>query len=128
MFQEGIPPKMDDLVARAMLMEEGLKAFNDALKTVDQYSMKEINDANEWINWRGFEIKEIDGVVKKLLDKFSGLEERMHMLEEEGLVQEEMISSLQAKVDSLQSKICHCNEATSRPLSGEWDSQESFQA
>ena len=48
----------------------------------------------------------------------------MHMLEEEGLVREDMITSLQIKVDSLQSKICRCNKATSRPLSGSetWES------
>ena len=56
--------------------------------------------------------------MKNLLDKFSRMEARMHILEEEGLVREEMITSLQAEVDGLQSKICRCNEATSRPLSG----------
>ena len=107
-----------------MLLEEGLKAFNNALKTVDQRSMKEIDDANERINQRGFGIKEIDGVVKNLLDKFSEMEARMHMLEEEGLVREDMIASLQVEVDSLQLKICRCNEVTSRPLSGSgtWES------
>ena len=67
-------------------MEEGLKVFNDALKTVDQRSMIEVNDANERINRRGSEIKEINDIVKNLLDKFSGLEEHMHMLKEEGLI------------------------------------------
>ena len=43
--------------------------------------------------------------MKNLLDKFSRMEARMHILEEEGLVWEEMIASLQAKVDGLQSKI-----------------------
>ena len=65
--------------------EEGLKAFNDALKTVDQHSMKEVDDVNEQVNQRGDEIKEVDGIVKNLLDKFSGLEECMYVLEE-GLV------------------------------------------
>ena len=97
-----------------MLLEEGLKVFNDTLKTVDQRSMKEVDNANEQINRRGEEIKEINNVMKNLLDKFSGLEEQMHMLKEEGLVWEEMISSLQAEVDSLQSKICRCNEPRSR--------------
>ena len=72
-------------------------------------------------------VKEIDDVMKNLLDWFSGLEERMHVLEEEGLVQEEMIASLQAEVDGLQSKICHCNEAMSRPLSGSGTRESSFE-
>ena len=138
MFQEGIPPKIDDLAARVLLLEKGLKAFNDALKTVDQHSMKEVDNVNEWVNRRGEEIKEIDNVMKNLLDRFSGLEEHVHLLKEEGLVWEEMIASLQAEVDglqaevdslqaevdSLQLKICCCNEATSRPLSGSrtWES------
>ena len=115
---------MDDLAAQTMLLEEGLKAFNNALKIVNQHSMKEIDDANEWINQRGLEIKEIDVVMKNLLDRFLGLEEHMHLLEEEGLVWEEMIASLQAEVDGLQLKICCCNEVTSRLLSGSgtWES------
>ena len=60
--------------------------FNDALKTVDQSSIKEIDDANARIDRRGEEIKEIDDVMKNLLDKFSGMEAWMHILEEEGLV------------------------------------------
>ena len=47
MFQEGIPPKINNLAAQALLMEEGLKAFNKALKIVDQCSMKEADNANE---------------------------------------------------------------------------------
>ena len=46
MFQEGIPPKINDLSTRALLLEEGLKVFNNALKTVDQCSMKEVDDTN----------------------------------------------------------------------------------
>ena len=49
-------------------MEEGLKVFNNALKVVDQRSMKEVDGINERINWRGSEIKEIDDVLKNLLD------------------------------------------------------------
>ena len=64
-----------------MLLEEGLKAFNDALKTVNQHSMKEIDNANAQINWRGSEVKEIDEVMKDLVLKTLRLEDRMHMLE-----------------------------------------------
>ena len=77
---------MDDLSLRTLLLEDSHKAFNDALKTVDQCSMKEINDANAQIDRRGEEIKEINDVMKNLLDKFSGMEAQMHILEEEGLV------------------------------------------
>ena len=101
--------------------------FNDALKTVNQHSMKEVDNVNERVNQRGEEIKEIDNVMKNLLDRFSGLEEHMHVLEEEGLIREEMITSLQAKVDGLQSKICCCNEATSRPLSGSGTRESPFE-
>ena len=101
-----------------MQLEEGLKAFDNALKTVDQCSMKEVNDANARIDWRGLEIKEIDKVMKNLVLKTSMLEDQMHMLEREALERENMVASLQAKVDSLQTKICRCNKATSRPLSG----------
>ena len=100
-----------------MLLEGSLKAFNDALKVVDVRSMKEIDDANAQIDRRGEEIKEIDEVMKNLVLKTSKLEDRMQMFEREALEQEEMITSLQAKVDSLQTKICRCNKATSRPLS-----------
>ena len=34
--------------------------------------------------------------------------------------------SLQAKVDRLQTKICHCNEVTSRPLSGNGSQEDPF--
>ena len=37
-----------------------------------------------------------------------------------------MIASLQAEVDSLQTKICRCNEATSRPLSGNGSQEDPF--
>ena len=37
-----------------------------------------------------------------------------------------MIASLQAKVDSLQMKICHCNEAASRPLSENGSQEDPF--
>ena len=55
--------------------------FNDALKTVNQRSMKEVDDANAWIDWRGEEIKEIDDVMKNLVGKIAKLEDRMLMLE-----------------------------------------------
>ena len=84
-------------------MEEGLRAFNDALKTVDQCSMKEVDDANTWIDQRGEEIKEIDDVMKNLVGKVVKLEDQMLMLKREGLEQEDMVALLQAKVDSLQS-------------------------
>ena len=98
-------------------MEDSRQSFNDALKTVDQRSIKEVDDANAQINRRGQEIKEINDVMKNLLDKFSRMEARMHILEEEGLVREEMIASLQAEVDNLQTKICHCHETVPRPSS-----------
>ena len=69
-----------------LLLEDSQQSFNDALKTVDQRSLKEIDDTNARIDRRGKEIKEIDNVMKNLLDKFSGMEARMHILEEEGLV------------------------------------------
>ena len=109
--------KLDILSTRASLLEDGLKVFNDALKTVD-VPMKEIDDANARINRRGEEIKEINEVMKNLVLKTSRLEDRMQMFEREALEREEMIASLQAEVDSLQTKICRCNDATSRPLSG----------
>ena len=118
MFQEGIPSKINDVIVRASFLEEGLKAFNDALKTVNQCSMKEIDNVNARINWRGEEIKEIDDVMKNLVGKISKLEDWLRVLKVEGLEREDMVASLQAKVDSLQSKICWCNEATTRPLSG----------
>ena len=37
-----------------------------------------------------------------------------------------MVASLQAEVDSLQTKICHCNKATSRPLSGNGSREDPF--
>ena len=37
-----------------------------------------------------------------------------------------MVASLQAKIYCLQMKICHCNEATSRPLSGNWSWEDPF--
>ena len=88
--------------------------------------MKEIDNANARIDRRGEEIKEIDDVMKNLLDRFSGMEAWMHILEQEGLVREEMIASLQAEVDSLQTKICCCNEAASRPLSGNGSREDPF--
>ena len=88
------------------------------MKTVDVCSMKEIDNANARINRRGEEIKEIDDVMKNLVEKVSRLEDQMQLLEREALEQEGMVASLQAKVDSLQTKICRCNEVTSRPLSG----------
>ena len=59
--------------------------FNNALKTVDQHSMKEIDDANARIDRRGEEIKEIDDVMKNLVEKVLRLEDRAQMLEREGL-------------------------------------------
>ena len=102
----------------ALLLEDGLKAFNDALKIVDQCSMKEVDDTNARIDRRGEEIKEIDEVMKDLILKISKLEDRMHTLEREFLEREDMVTLLHAKVNVLQTKICRCNEATSRPLSG----------
>ena len=58
---------------------------NNALKTVDVHSMKEIDDANERINQRGGEIKEIDNIMKNLIRKLSRLEDRVRMLEVKGL-------------------------------------------
>ena len=117
---------MEDLSLRTLLLEDSRQSFNDALKTVDQCSIKEIDGVNARIDRRGKEIKEIDDVMKNLLDRFSGMEARMHILKEEGLVREEMITSLQAKVDNLQTKICHCHEATSRPLSGAGSQEDPF--
>ena len=77
---------MEDLSLRMLLLEDNREAFNDALKTVGQCSIKEFDDANVRIDRRGKEIKEIDDVLKNLLDKFSRMEARMHILEEEGLV------------------------------------------
>ena len=37
-----------------------------------------------------------------------------------------MVALLQAEVDSLQMKICRCNEATSRPLSGNGSQEDPF--
>ena len=37
-----------------------------------------------------------------------------------------MVALLQAKVGSLQTKICCCNEATSRPLSGSSSQEDPF--
>ena len=68
-----------------MLLEEGLRAFNNALKTVNVRSMNEVDNANEQINRRGEEIKEIDNVMKNLIGKILRLEDWMHALEEEGL-------------------------------------------
>ena len=65
-------------------LEESLKAFNDALKTVDQCSMKEVDDANTQIDQRREDIKEIDDVMKNLVRKISKLEDRMLVLEREG--------------------------------------------
>ena len=65
---------MDALSTRALLLEDGLKAFNDALKIIDQRSMKEVDDANAQIDQRGEEIKEIDDVMKNLIGKISKLE------------------------------------------------------
>ena len=50
----------------------------------------------------------------------------MHALEVEGLEREDMVASLQAKVDCLQTKICCCNKATSRPLSGNGTREDPF--
>ena len=47
-------------------------------------------------------------------------------MEEEGLVREEMIASLQAEVDSLQTKICRCNETVPRPSSGNGSQDDPF--
>ena len=77
-----------------MALEEGLKVFNDALKTVNQLSMKEVDEVNDQVNQRGCEVEEINNVMKDLIGKFSGMEERMHVLEEEGLVRKEMIAAL----------------------------------
>ena len=107
-------------------LEEGLKAFNNALKIVDQRSMKKVDDANAWIDRRGEEIKEIDDVMKNVVEKISKLEDQMHSLERERLERENMIALLQIEVDSLQTRICHCNEATSRPLSGSGSREDPF--
>ena len=80
--------------------------------------MKEVDDANARINRRGEEIKEIDEVMKDLVLKTSKLEDRMHTLEREALEREDMVALLLAEVDNLQTKICHCHKATSKPLSG----------
>ena len=64
--------------------------------------------------------------MKNLVLKTSKLEDRMQMLEREALKREEMIVSLQAEVDSLQSKICRCNKAVSRPLSGNGSRNDPF--
>ena len=117
---------MVDLSTWALRLEEGLKVFNDALKTIDQCSMKEVDDANACIDRRGEEIKEIDDVMKNLVGKISKLEDRMHLLEREALEREEMVVSLQTEVDSLQMKICHCNDVTSRPLSGNGSREDPF--
>ena len=100
---------MDNLALRMLLLEDSCKLFNDALKTVNHRS-----------------IKEIDDVMKNLLDRFSRMEAWMHILEEEGLVREEMIASLQVEVDSLQLKICHCNEIAPRPSSGNGSRDDPF--
>ena len=125
-FQEGIPPKINDLSLQTLLLEDDLKAFNDALKTIDQRSMKEVDDTNARVDWRGEEIKEIDDVMKNLVGKISKLEDRMLILEQDGLEQEDMVALLQAKVDSLQLKICHYNEVTSRLLSGSGSREDPF--
>ena len=75
--------------------------------------MKEIDDVNERVNCCGQEVKEIDEVMKNLLDCFSKMEEKVCILEEEGLAREEMIASLQVKVEDLQTKICCCNKPES---------------
>ena len=117
---------MDALSTRALLLEDGLKVFNDALKTVDVCSMKEVDDANAQIDQRGEEIKEIDEVMKNLVLKTSKLEDQMLLLEREALEWEDMVASLQAKVDVLQTKICRCHEATSRPLSRSSSREDPF--
>ena len=109
-----------------LLLKDSLKAFNDALKTVNVRSMKEIDDANARIDRRGEEIKEIDEVIKNLVLKTSKLEDWMQILKREALEREEMVASLQAKVDNLQTKICRCNEATSRPLSRNGSREDPF--
>ena len=76
---------MDDLSLRTLLLEDGLKVFNNALKTVNQRSMKEVDDANTQIDRRGEEIKGIDEVMKNLVLKTSRLEDWMLVLEREAL-------------------------------------------
>ena len=56
--------------------------------------MKEVDEVNDQVNQRGCEVEEINNVMKDLIGKFSGMEERMHVLEEEGLVRKEMIAAL----------------------------------
>ena len=93
---------------------------------VDIRSMKEIDNVNAWIDRRGEEIKEIDEVMKDLVLKTSRLEDQMQILKREAFEREEMVASLWAKVDNLQTKICRCNEATSRPLSGNGSQEDPF--
>ena len=76
---------MDALSTQALLLENGLKVFNNALKTVNIRSMKEVDDANARIDRRGEEIKEIDVVMTNLIGKILKLEDRMHSLEREAL-------------------------------------------
>ena len=59
--------------------------FNDALKTVNVRSMKEIDDANARINRRGEEIKETDNIMKNLVEKVLKLEDWIHSLEREAV-------------------------------------------
>ena len=88
--------------------------------------MKEIDNVNAQIDWRGEEIKEIDDMMKNLIGKISKLEDQMHSLEVEALEREDLVASLQVEVDVLQTKICHCHKATSRPLSGNGSQEDPF--
>ena len=117
---------MVDLSTWALRLEEGLKAFNDALKVVNQRSMKEVDDTNARIDQRGEEIKEINDVMKNLIGKILRLEDCMLVLKREGLEREDKVALLQAEVNGLQTKICRCNEPSSRPLSGNGSREDPF--
>ena len=79
---------------------------------------KEVNTLIEHVNCRGEETKELDNVMKNLLVRFSTMEDRVRVLEEENIEKAAMVRSLLSEVEWLQGQICHCNKPRFRALSG----------
>ena len=107
-FQESIPAQYQDLFDKAQHHEVAGCALKEAIKVVDERSMKEVDAVNAHIDQRGREIAKLDEVVKNLLGRFKAMEQRIRILGEEGLEREDMVASLQVELDDLKMKICRC--------------------
>ena len=99
-------------------LEDKFKMINEKWGKFAGATDKDLDKLVGPVNNRKEETDELFAKMDLMMSRFSVLEDRIRILEEESVEKAARIKSLSSKVKHLQGKMCHCNKPKSRPLSG----------